>query len=118
MSASDLGSGLRETHQAFHRDFARRMRGRANAVIDALYAPDRSGLEQLRDNFGVSYLVVSTRDYGQTAPNTLPRTTSVWPTPAGHWEARPPTLNVKSIGRQCSGTATGYCWIWGFSLSR
>jgi len=58
----------RETHQAFHHDFAMRMRARADAVIDALYAPDRSGLQRLRDNFGVNYLIVSSKLYGPTAP--------------------------------------------------
>ena len=58
----------RETHQAFHRDFANQMRARTDAVIDALYAPDTSGLERLRDNFGVNYLVVNGKLYSQTPP--------------------------------------------------
>lgn len=58
----------RETHQAFHRDYATRMRARVDAVIDALYAPDRSGLERLRDNYNVDYVIVSSKLYGPTPP--------------------------------------------------
>jgi hypothetical protein len=59
----------RETHQAFHRNFANKMRGRVDAVIGALYAPDRSGLERLRDIFGVNYLIVSSKLYSQSPPH-------------------------------------------------
>ncbi len=58
----------RETHQAFHSRYALLMRERANAVIDALYSPDVGPLLRLRDEMGVSYLIVERGGHPTTAP--------------------------------------------------
>lgn len=50
-----------ETHQAFHTDYTLEMRKRMNALIDAYYAKDKEPLLKLRDEFGVTHLIVDFR---------------------------------------------------------
>jgi hypothetical protein len=50
-----------ETHQAFHADYVLQMRRRAEALIDAYYATELAPLGRLRDEFGVTHLVVDSR---------------------------------------------------------
>jgi hypothetical protein len=58
----------RETHQAFHRRYAELMRKRVRATIDALYDKDSAALVRLRDEFGVTHVVVSRRLYAAKPP--------------------------------------------------
>ncbi len=57
-----------ETHQAFNRDFADEMRRRMRALIEAYFATSPAPLLALRDDFGVTHLVVDTSHYGEEAP--------------------------------------------------
>lgn len=47
-----------ETHQAFHAGFAREMRRRMKALIDAYFATSLAPVLRLRDDFGVTHLLV------------------------------------------------------------
>jgi len=47
-----------KTHQAFHSKYVLEMRRRVIAVFDAYYATDEKPLIRLRDDFGVTHLVV------------------------------------------------------------
>jgi hypothetical protein len=57
-----------ETHQAFHLGFAEEMRRRVRALIDAYFATTGAALARLRDDFGVTHLLVDTTHYGDTPP--------------------------------------------------
>ena len=52
-----------ETHQTFHEEYALEMRKRMLAVIDALYSADLAAAESLRDDFGVTHIVVEPGHY-------------------------------------------------------
>lgn len=56
-----------ETHPPFHQTYTDRMRARATAVIDAYFATDPAALLRLRDEHGVSHLVID-RSHYQTPP--------------------------------------------------
>lgn len=57
-----------ETHQAFHRGYVDTMRGRMRAVIDAMFATDPAPLLRLRDNWGVTHLIIDRRHFDATPP--------------------------------------------------
>src|SRR4029450_5452837 len=50
-----------ETHQAFHENFVQEMRRRMSALIDAYFAHDQMPLRRLRDEFGVTHLLLDVR---------------------------------------------------------
>jgi hypothetical protein len=52
-----------ETHQVFHAAYAREMRRRMRALIDAYFAVDLQPLLRLRDEFGVTHLMIYTHHY-------------------------------------------------------
>jgi hypothetical protein len=56
-----------ETHQVFHRGYADTMRRRMRAVIEGIFATDSEPLRRLRDEWGVTHLIVDRR-YFDTAP--------------------------------------------------
>lgn len=47
-----------ETHQAFHAQYALEMRRRTRALIDALFATTDAPLHRLREEFGVTHLLI------------------------------------------------------------
>ncbi len=57
-----------ETHQAFHRGYLDEMRRRMRALIDAVFATDPAPLVHLRDDWGVTHLIVDGRYYGPSPP--------------------------------------------------
>ncbi|HSE94496.1 MAG TPA: hypothetical protein VLD61_01305 [Methylomirabilota bacterium] len=58
----------RETHQAFHRGYADEMRQRLHALTAAVFATDAAPLGRLRDQWGVTHLLVDLRYYGPHPP--------------------------------------------------
>ena len=58
----------KETHQAFHVDFTLKMRERVQALMEAYYASSSEPILRLRDEFGVTHMLVDTRDYGKEVP--------------------------------------------------
>lgn len=65
---SQSALATRDGHQTFHRGYADLMRKRVQATIDALYARDASSMIRLRDELGVTHLVVSQNLYGPNPP--------------------------------------------------
>lgn len=65
---SQAALATREGHQTFHRQYTDLMRKRVQATIDALYSPDAASLLRLRDEFGVTHLLVSEDLYGASPP--------------------------------------------------
>jgi hypothetical protein len=57
-----------ETHQAFHKDYTLEMRKRTSALIDAYYASDTAPLIKLREEFGVTHLIVDFRHLNDQRP--------------------------------------------------
>ena len=58
-----------ETHQVLHRGVAQRLRGVANALFDAYYAQGPEPLRQLRDEFGVTHLLLEPERLRQAEPS-------------------------------------------------
>jgi hypothetical protein len=58
----------RENHAVFSKGFADEMRKRMSAFTDAYWASDVAPLRRLRDEFGVSHLLVDSRHFGDTPP--------------------------------------------------
>jgi hypothetical protein len=52
-----------ETHQAFHKGYVEEMRKRTRVLIDAYFATNTEPLIRLRDEFGVTHLIVDKRVY-------------------------------------------------------
>ena len=52
-----------ETHATFHRGYADHMRERTNALIDGYFATDVEPLRRLRDQHGVTHLVIDRTHY-------------------------------------------------------
>jgi hypothetical protein len=52
-----------ETHQAFQKGYVDTLRRRMHALIDAYFAADEAALVALRDDFGVTHLVVDKRHF-------------------------------------------------------
>jgi hypothetical protein len=48
-----------ESHVAFHEQYALEMRRRCEAIFDAYFATDPAPLKRLRDEFGVTHLIVN-----------------------------------------------------------
>ncbi len=59
-----------ELHQAFHRDFTEQLRHRMARLIDAYFATELGPLQRLRDELGVTHLLVSPR-YFKAPPRTF-----------------------------------------------
>ena len=57
-----------ETHQAFHRGYLDEMRCRMRVLLDAMFAIDSAPLVRLRDEWGVTHLIVDRRHYGSSPP--------------------------------------------------
>jgi hypothetical protein len=57
-----------ETHQAFHREYLDEMRIRMHCLIGAIFAIDPAPLVHLRDDWGVTHLIVDQQYYGPTPP--------------------------------------------------
>ena len=57
-----------QTHQAFHRGYVLATRRRMEAIIDAVFAMQARPIRRLRDEFGVTHLVVDVRLYGPEPP--------------------------------------------------
>ncbi len=58
----------RETHEATHTAYAEEMRRRMRAFVAAYFAADAAPLARLRDEFGVTHLVVDKSHFGTEAP--------------------------------------------------
>jgi hypothetical protein len=58
----------KETHQAFHTEPVLEMRRRMNALIDAYWAESLPPLLRLRNEFGVTHLIVNRSHYRDEAP--------------------------------------------------
>ncbi len=58
-----------ETHQAFHRGYLDEMRRRMTALIDAYFAADLAPLRRLRQEFGVTHLLVDREHYAGRPPS-------------------------------------------------
>ncbi len=58
-----------ETHVAFHENYVLEMRRRMNALINAYFANDIKPIEELRNFFGVTHLLVDKTHYVKNAPN-------------------------------------------------
>jgi hypothetical protein len=57
-----------ETHQAFHKGYLEEMRRRMRALIEAYFASSPEALIRLRDEFGVTHLLVERAHFGRQAP--------------------------------------------------
>jgi hypothetical protein len=57
-----------ETHQAFHLEYVEEMRRRMHALIDAYFATTPRPLDHLRDEFGVTHLIVDKSHYREAPP--------------------------------------------------
>jgi hypothetical protein len=52
-----------DLHQVLHLKFMQVMRARMDALFDAYFSTDAAPLYRLRDQFGVTHLIVETRDF-------------------------------------------------------
>lgn len=57
-----------ETHQAFHRSYTLEMRQRMSYLIIAYFATDLNPILQLKEKFGITHLLLDTRNFGETVP--------------------------------------------------
>ncbi|MEY4544948.1 MAG: hypothetical protein RL685_1143 [Pseudomonadota bacterium] len=57
-----------ETHQAFHRDFIEEMRQRMRALIDAYFATSLEPIVRLRDEYGVTHLLIERAHFRGRSP--------------------------------------------------
>jgi len=57
-----------ETHQAFHRDYIEVMRDRMRALIDAYFATSPEPIERLRDQHGVTHLLIEKAHFKRRPP--------------------------------------------------
>ncbi|MGH7322078.1 MAG: hypothetical protein ACRELA_20980, partial [Candidatus Rokuibacteriota bacterium] len=57
-----------ETHQAFHGGYLDELRRRTRALIDAVLAVDPGPLLRLRDEWGVTHLIIDRGHYGASPP--------------------------------------------------
>ncbi len=57
-----------ETHQAFHRGYIEEMRGRMRALIDAYFATSPEPIERLREQFGVTHLLIQRSHFKRRPP--------------------------------------------------
>lgn len=58
----------REVHNPFHRAYVLELRARTEAFIDAYFATDAAPLERLRDEFGVTHLLIDFSHYEGDPP--------------------------------------------------
>ena len=57
-----------ETHQAFHRSYTLEMRQRMSYLIIAYFATDLYPILLLKEKFGVTHLLLDTRNFGEKVP--------------------------------------------------
>lgn len=57
-----------ETHQVQHQDYTEEMRRRMRALIDAYFGATRAPLLRLRNDFGVTHLLVDLSHFGPSPP--------------------------------------------------
>src|SRR5262249_18834789 len=57
-----------ETQNAYHKAYIDEMRKRMRALIDAVFATDPASLMNLRDNWGVTHLIVDLQHYQPSSP--------------------------------------------------
>lgn len=57
-----------ETHQAFHRGYIEEMRGRMRALIDAYFATSPEPIERLREQYGVTHLLIQKSHFKRRPP--------------------------------------------------
>ncbi len=65
-----------DLHQVLHLNFLQAMRARMDAVFDAYFCTEAAPLYRLRDQFGVTHLIVETRDF--TDPQHPPEYFAPW----------------------------------------
>jgi len=65
-----------DLHQVLHLNFMQAMRERMDAMFDAYLSADEAPLRRLRQDFGVTHLIVETRDF--TDPNHAPEYFAPW----------------------------------------
>jgi hypothetical protein len=65
-----------DIHQLFYLDFVKTMRARMDALFDAYLSTDAKPLYRLRREFGVTHLLVETRNFAD--PNKAPEYFSPW----------------------------------------
>jgi hypothetical protein len=58
----------RETHQAFHKVYVEEMRRRMSLLIDAYFGVDLTPLLRLRDEFGITHMIVKRNHYRGDKP--------------------------------------------------
>ena len=68
-----------DLHQVLHLEFMKVMRQRMNAVFDAYLSTDATPLDRLRNEYGVTHLIVETRDF--TDPKHAPEYFAPWASP-------------------------------------
>jgi hypothetical protein len=57
-----------KTHEVFHQDYVVEMRRRMRAQIDATFATDPGPLARLREEWGITHLIVNLAHYGAGPP--------------------------------------------------
>ncbi|HWP22767.1 MAG TPA: hypothetical protein VNM15_01105 [Candidatus Binatia bacterium] len=65
-----------DLHQVLHLEFMKAMRERMDAVFDAYLSADATPLYRLREKYGVTHLIVETRDF--TDPEHAPEYFAPW----------------------------------------
>jgi hypothetical protein len=65
-----------DLHQVLHLEFMKAMRERMDAVFDAYLSTDAAPLYRLREKYGVTHLIVETRDF--TDPAHVPEYFAPW----------------------------------------
>ena len=65
-----------DLHQVLHLDFLQKMRKRMDAIFDAYLSTEAAPLIRLRDEFGVTHLVIESRNF--TEPTHAPEYFSPW----------------------------------------
>lgn len=98
----------RECHEVFHRGYLDEMRRRVRAVLDAYFATETAPLLRLREEFGVTHLVVDTRHFS-SVPIWYFRPFDAWIKEAyARLQGRP-----LELGRQAQARvfASGPLWV-------
>ncbi|MBZ0110994.1 MAG: hypothetical protein K8J08_00900 [Thermoanaerobaculia bacterium] len=98
-----------ETHQAFHSEYVEVMRHRMQALIDVHFASDLQPAAVLRDEFGVSHLLIDTRRIGTVPRSMEPFTTEIARRSEG-WQGPPEDL-VLALARAAIWEEAPYALI-------
>jgi hypothetical protein len=81
-----------EIHQAYHERYVREMRRRMEAFIDAYFSTDIGPLRRLRDDFGVTHLLVDRDHYLGEPPHYFKPFDTMVESAARRLQGRPETL--------------------------